>query len=84
MAIATEEDIRVRAYHLWEADGRPHGRDLEFWERARHALANGTHQASSATTGTGTAQRKLRVRAAAGTANGGKRRPAQRRQPSAP
>jgi hypothetical protein len=26
--------IRKRAYHLWEADGRPHGRDQEFWERA--------------------------------------------------
>ncbi len=26
--------IRERAYHLWEADGRPHGRQDEFWERA--------------------------------------------------
>jgi hypothetical protein len=29
-----EERIRVRAYLLWEADGRPHGRDIEHWERA--------------------------------------------------
>lgn len=28
------ERIRVRAYHLWEEDGRPEGRDTEFWERA--------------------------------------------------
>ncbi len=26
--------IRERAYHLWEADGRPHGRQTEYWERA--------------------------------------------------
>ena len=29
-----EERIRQRAYLLWEADGCPHGRDQEFWERA--------------------------------------------------
>jgi hypothetical protein len=34
-----EEGIRKCAYHLWEASGRPHGRDLEFWERAREQLA---------------------------------------------
>ncbi len=31
----TEQLIRERAYHLWEQDGRPEGRDLEYWERAR-------------------------------------------------
>jgi Protein of unknown function (DUF2934) len=30
--------IRERAYHLWEADGRPHGRDVEYWERARELV----------------------------------------------
>ncbi len=30
-----EQRIRERAYHLWEADGKPHGRDAEYWERAR-------------------------------------------------
>ncbi len=34
-----EERIRRRAYHLWEDDGRPHGRDAEFWERARELEA---------------------------------------------
>ncbi len=29
-----EQRIRERAYHLWEQDGRPQGRDLEYWERA--------------------------------------------------
>jgi hypothetical protein len=31
----TEERIRVRAYHLWLADGCPEGREMEFWERAK-------------------------------------------------
>ena len=33
-----EERIRKRAYHLWEADGGPHGRDDEYWERARELV----------------------------------------------
>ncbi|HKM64544.1 MAG TPA: DUF2934 domain-containing protein [Acidisphaera sp.] len=33
-----ERHIRERAYHLWEVDGRPHGRDLEYWERARELI----------------------------------------------
>lgn len=30
----TEQRIRERAYHLWQEDGCPHGRDVEYWERA--------------------------------------------------
>ena len=30
-----EQQIRERAYALWEKEGSPHGRDVEFWERAR-------------------------------------------------
>lgn len=33
-----EEKIRVRAYHLWEEDGRPDGAEQEFWERARELV----------------------------------------------
>lgn len=33
-----EQRVRERAYHLWEADGKPHGRDTEFWERARELI----------------------------------------------
>jgi hypothetical protein len=33
-----DASIRQRAYHLWEADGRPHGREAEFWERARELI----------------------------------------------
>lgn len=29
-----EVRIRERAYHIWEASGRPLGRDKEFWQRA--------------------------------------------------
>ena len=31
-----EQQIRERAYHLWEQAGRPEGREQEFWERASH------------------------------------------------
>jgi hypothetical protein len=30
-----EHATQVRAYHLWEQEGRPEGRALEFWHRAR-------------------------------------------------
>lgn len=36
---AREQRIRERAYHLWEQEGRPHGRDRDFWERARALIA---------------------------------------------
>jgi hypothetical protein len=29
-----EEKLRLQAYHLWEADGRPEGRSTEYWEKA--------------------------------------------------
>jgi len=32
-----EQRVRIRAYYLWEQEGRPEGRDLEFWDRARAA-----------------------------------------------
>lgn len=36
---ADEATIREHAYHLWEKDGRPHGRDNEYWMRAVVALS---------------------------------------------
>ncbi|MBR1210250.1 DUF2934 domain-containing protein [Bradyrhizobium sp. JYMT SZCCT0180] len=30
----TKEEIRARAHDLWEQQGRPVGRDLEFWLQA--------------------------------------------------
>jgi hypothetical protein len=40
MADAKDDEARIRerAYHLWEADGRPHGREREFWERAEELI----------------------------------------------
>ena len=35
---AREELIREHAHALWEADGKPHGNDLEYWERARELV----------------------------------------------
>jgi hypothetical protein len=34
-----ERRIRERAYRLWEAEGRPEGRDLAHWEEARMLIA---------------------------------------------
>jgi hypothetical protein len=34
MLDAREERIRARAHALWEADGKPEGRDREHWEQA--------------------------------------------------
>jgi hypothetical protein len=33
-----EQRIRERAYYLWESEGKPHGRDVEYWERARELV----------------------------------------------
>jgi len=33
-----EEDIRERAHELWEAAGRPEGREEEFWLEAERQL----------------------------------------------
>ena len=33
-----ENRVRERAYLLWEADGKPHGRDVEYRERARELI----------------------------------------------
>ena len=34
----SDDAIRERAYHIWEREGRPHGRDFEHWVRARVEL----------------------------------------------
>jgi hypothetical protein len=32
------EDIRVRAYELWEQNGKPEGKQDEFWLQAEREL----------------------------------------------
>jgi len=34
MPMDTHGRIRTRAYSIWEAEGRPHGRDLDHWLQA--------------------------------------------------
>ena len=34
----TDDDIRLRAYLKWEAEGRPEGHDLFFWCEAEREL----------------------------------------------
>lgn len=40
-----EEDIRLRAYQLWLADGQVHGHELEHWFAARQLLMDETVKA---------------------------------------
>ena len=47
----SEHRTRERAYHLWEADGRPEGRAQEYWERAQ-ASVNDDDSELPALTGT--------------------------------
>jgi len=37
-SLPDEHRIRERAYGIWIEEGRPHGRDLAHWQRARHEL----------------------------------------------
>ncbi|MBB2673678.1 UNVERIFIED_ORG: hypothetical protein GGE44_003247 [Rhizobium esperanzae] len=39
MATDKHEQIRRRAYEIWEAEGRPEGADLRHWMQARDELA---------------------------------------------
>ena len=38
MANPSENEIRARAYELWEQAGKPEGRDDKFWQQAEQAL----------------------------------------------
>ena len=33
-----EEDVRIRAFQLWEVAGRPHGQDQRLWAEAEREL----------------------------------------------
>ena len=35
-----EEEKRLRAYQIWESEGRPEGRDLAHWYQAADGEAN--------------------------------------------
>ncbi len=40
MAQPTEKEIMNRAYELWEQNGKPEGREDEFWHLAEQELRN--------------------------------------------
>jgi hypothetical protein len=35
----THDQIAIRAHELWESEGRPQNKDLQFWLRAEAELA---------------------------------------------
>lgn len=35
-----DDQVRRRAYELWEADGRPQGQDQQYWFKALAELAS--------------------------------------------
>lgn len=37
-----ENHVRLRAYEIWEQDGRPHGCEMQHWERAMREMQAGT------------------------------------------
>lgn len=40
-----EQNIRTRAYLLWELEGRPEGGADQFWHRARGLIESESHSA---------------------------------------
>jgi hypothetical protein len=40
-----EDQIRTRAYLMWEADGKPDGGADQYWHQARERIEAETHSA---------------------------------------
>jgi hypothetical protein len=40
LAQPTEKEIKNRAYEIWERNGRPEGKEDEFWQLAEQELRN--------------------------------------------
>jgi hypothetical protein len=49
MHIDFEQQVRERAYQIWEREGRVHGRDEEHWHSAKLELTAASHDASPIT-----------------------------------
>ncbi|MET3925806.1 DUF2934 domain-containing protein [Devosia sp. 2618] len=39
MSADRDEEIRARAYALWQTDGAPEGQDEHYWHKAERELA---------------------------------------------
>jgi hypothetical protein len=48
MPDSREERIRAKAHELWEADGRPAGRDRDHWEQAAKLIEEEERQTARA------------------------------------
>ena len=40
MTQPTETEIKNRAYEIWERNGKPEGKEDEFWQQAEQELRN--------------------------------------------
>jgi hypothetical protein len=75
-----EERIKERAYAIWLAEGRVHGRHQDHWHRAEREIA--AEDSAGKAAGGATARRPSRPRAAAASTAGtaaAPKRPATRR-----
>jgi hypothetical protein len=43
-----DDKVRDRAYHIWESEGRPHGRHEQHWQDALRDIAAGASDAVAA------------------------------------
>lgn len=34
------QEVRARAYEIWEQEGKPHGRNADHWAQAEHELSH--------------------------------------------
>lgn len=53
-----EDQIRRRAYELWQAEGQPHGHDVEHWQKAESELSKKRKPAGNDTEMTSAPNRK--------------------------
>ena len=76
-----EDRIRERAYYLWEASGRPSGREVEFWHRACEMVATDDDQPKSGRKGVNQGRRNRSRRASVPARHSGQRRKWHRSRP---
>lgn len=77
---ADKGQIEQLAYHLWEEEGRPEGRDVDFWLRAEARLA----APAAAAKGNGAAKPKADKPAKAAAKPKAEKAPAKPRAAKAP
>lgn len=83
-----DDQLRQRAYRIWEAEGRPEGMEAEHWARAERELAGEeTDPASAATPAPAPRSRRkppAAEPAATQIAGSGVKKPTPARKPAAP